>query len=118
MLSTIVDLPASFGPEMRILPRCGNRKFTSRKSRNRSAFKCFRIIIYSSSNDPVATPLVGVQSVHTYQRQEIRDTHKGRRYCSHFKDSKRLPGVPLSWPLTPAVPVRLRLQQSTRQPAA
>src|SRR6266566_7815771 len=46
MLSNMVDFPASFGPEMNILPRCGKYRSTSRKSRNCLTFKCFKIIIH------------------------------------------------------------------------
>src|SRR5947209_16493012 len=52
MLSSSADLPASFGPEIRMLPRCGKYRSIRRKSLKRSTVKCFKIIIAS-------TPLAG-----------------------------------------------------------
>src|SRR5258708_30265130 len=57
MLSNKVDLPASFGPWIRILPRWGKCRLISRKSLNRSTVRCLRIIMYFYSNGELPSRL-------------------------------------------------------------
>src|SRR5438874_120799 len=48
MLSRRADLPASFGPWKRILPRCGKCRSISRRSLKCSTVRCLSIIIVTA----------------------------------------------------------------------
>src|SRR5260221_3817346 len=125
MLSNKVDLPASFGPWIRILPRWGKCRLISRKSLNRSTVRCLRIIMYFYSNGELPSRLsaghLGDASVPAPLHSSPAPTRpaptrpaptregRGSPRCSGGR-----PTIPLWWPARLFVPARQEQQRSIR----
>src|SRR6266404_2792864 len=119
MLSNKVDLPASFGPWIRILPRWGKCRLISRKSLNRSTVRCLRIIMYFYSKGELPSRLSAYpQGTWAAQASPLLSRPYASRPYAGGEGSPRCSGgrstIPLWWPARLFVPARQEQQRSIR----